>query len=409
MRILYVTHQYPPAIGGAEKYVADLSQELAGRGHAVDVFTSRSLDYRTWANELDAHERVNGVNIYRFRSMRRTLFTWRVLRWSVGRYRLTRSRLYEPFIFLGGGPLSPGLFAALLSRLPQYDLVHLNSLVYSHALYSYVAARWRKVPVVITPHVHIDQELTYGVGYQLRVLRGSDQVIADTDCERDFMLGLGLGPERVITAGIGLRPEEYSSRDAAVCRQRLGIPADAFVMLFLGRQVEYKGLGTALEAFKILQKRCPNLYFVVAGLETDYSRDLFSRHQGRPGLIQLGTVSDDRRLDALHACDCLVLPSAEEAFGIVFLEAWIAGKPVIGPRTAAISSVIQDGVDGWLVPHDDPLALAKILEKWIDSPRLARQMGSYGRRKVIQRHTWKAVADVVEEAYSRAVVRKVGR
>ena len=56
MRMLYVTHQYPPAIGGSEKYVGDLSQELAARGHQVDVFTSRSRDYHTWKNELGPRE-----------------------------------------------------------------------------------------------------------------------------------------------------------------------------------------------------------------------------------------------------------------------------------------------------------------------------------------------------------------
>ena len=77
MRVLYVTHQYPPAIGGSENYVGDLSQELAARGRQVDVFTSRSRDYRTWKSELAPRECVNGVNVYRFRSLRRNWLAWR--------------------------------------------------------------------------------------------------------------------------------------------------------------------------------------------------------------------------------------------------------------------------------------------------------------------------------------------
>lgn len=403
MRVLHVTHQYPPAIGGSEKYIADLSEELVSRGHQVDVFTSRSLDYHTWKNELGPREKVNGVNVYRFRSMRRTDFVWRVLHWSQSRYWRTRSRVYEPFILFGSGPSCPGMFAAMLSRLPQYDLAHLNCLVYSHVTYGYLAARWRDVPVIVTPHVHTNQEVTYGITYQLNVLRGSDHIIADTDGERNLLLGLGVPPWRVTTAGIGMRPESFPMRDAMACRQRLGLPRDAFVMLFLGRQVEYKGLETALRAFSALRKLHDNLHFLVVGPETDYSRQLFARYDNLPGLTNLGTVSDDVRMDALNACDCLVLPSAGEAFGIVFLEAWLMGKPVIGPRTMAVSTVIHDGQDGWLVPLDAPEAIAVGLKSWIDSPSLARQMGERGRRQVLQRYTQTRIADVVEGVYQRTL------
>ncbi len=120
-------------------------------------------------------------------------------------------------------------------------------------------------------------------------------------------------------------------------------------------------------------------------------------------MVNLGAVSDDVRLDALNACDCLVLPSRGEAFGIVFLEAWIVGKPVIGPRTAAVSTVIRDGQDGWLVPLDDPGAIGEALKRWISSPALARQMGESGRRRVLSRYTCSRIADVVEGIYFRTL------
>jgi len=404
MRVLHVTHQYPPAIGGSEKYIADLSEELAERGHQVDVFTSRSLDYHTWKNELPAREKRNGVDIHRFWSMKRTDFVWRVLHWSQGRYWQSGSRLYEPLILFGGGPLCPGMLATMLLRLPRYELVHLNCLVYSHVIYGYLAARCRDLPIVVTPHIHPEQEVTYNIGYQLDALRGSDHIIADTDGERDFLLELGLDPRRVTTAGIGLRPEEYPLRETRACRQRLGLPEESFVILFLGRQVEYKGLATALEAFIRVHGRHPQAHFLVVGPETDFSRKLFARFEGRlPGVTNLGFVSDDVRLDALNACDCMVLPSEGEAFGIVFLEAWIMGKPVIGPRTVAVSTVIRDGQDGWLVPTDDSDAIAAALKRWINSPALVRQMGQSGRDRVLERYTSDRIADVIEGVYLRTL------
>lgn len=401
MRLLYVTHQYPPAIGGSEKYVGDLSQELAARGHEVDVYTSRSRDYHGWKNELGSRERVNGVDVYRFRSLQRGWLTWRTLAWGQRGYWRTRSRLYEPFVVFGGGPLCPGMFAALLTRLGNYDLVHLNSLVYSHSVYAYLAARWRHVPCVITPHVEIEQRVTFGYDYQLKILRGSEHVLADTEGERAFLMSLGVSAWRVTTAGCGVHESDYPMRDRDACRQKLGLPRDAFVVLFMGRQVEYKGIETTLEAFSLLRKRHLSLHLIVAGPHTPFSQRLFARAEGRSGVLNLGRVSNETRLDVLNACDCMVLPSAGEAFGIVYLEAWIVGKPVIGAHTPAVSTVIEDGVDGWLVPVGNSVALARALNRWIKAPHLARQMGECGRTKALSRFTVSRVADVAEGVYLR--------
>jgi glycosyltransferase involved in cell wall biosynthesis len=256
---------------------------------------------------------------------------------------------------------------------------------------------------VITPHVEIGQKTTYGFDYQRRILQGCEHVLADTEGERAFLLELGVRPGRVTFAGCGVRADAYPSRDQTACRQRLGLPRDEFVLLFMGRQVQYKGIEATLEAFSLLRRRNPSVHLLVAGPETDYSRRLFARWQGHPGILNLGRVSDDTRLDAMNACDCMVLPSAGEAFGIVYLEAWMAGKPVVGVNTPAVSTVIEDGVDGWLVPHDDSMSLAMALERWIKAPDLASQMGERGRAKVLSRFTTVRVADVVEGVYRRTL------
>jgi len=399
MRLLYVTHQYPPAIGGSEQYVADLSQELASRGHRVDVYTSRAHDYRSWKNELAPRDCVNGVTVYRFRSLRRSWLSWRVQQCGVQGYWRTGAHGYEALALVGSGPICPGMLVALLSRVSQYDLVHLNGLLYSQSAYAYWAARQRGVPVVVTPHIEMAHRSTYDLGYQSRILDGCDHVLAVTEGERSFLMERGLHPWRVTTGGNGVRVEAFPRRALLDCRRRLGFPADAFVVLFLGRQVQYKGVGTALDAFALLRRRYAHLHMVVAGPETDYSRRLFSRWEGTSALRNAGRVSNDERLDLLNACDCLVLPSTGEAFGIVYLEAWSVHKPVIGVRTRAVSTVIEDGRDGWLVPADDPVALAQALSRWLESPRLARRMGAQGWAKVMNRFTAERVADVAEGVY----------
>ena len=411
MRFLHVTHCYPPAIGGAEKYIADLSEELARRGHEVDVFTSRALDFHTWKNDLPSFDCLNGVGVYRFRSLRRRAWVWSLLNYGIRHYWPQRRRRYEPFIFLGGGPLAPGMLAAMLARGRRYDLIHLNCLVYGHVAYGYWAARRLGVPVVVTPHAHAGHEVTYNVGYQRAVMAGCDHVIADTSGERHLLLELGLDPWRVSVGGTGLHPKEYPPRPPAEARRSLGLPPpdDGFVVLFLGRKSDYKGLDVALQAHTALRARGLPVHLLAVGPETDYSRALWSRYEGLPGLHVLGVVSDDEKLDALAACDCLVLPSSGEAFGIVFLEAWLMGKPVVGARTCSVETVIDDGQDGLLAAPGDAADLAACLARLAADPApdgLARRLGERGRAKVLHRYTVSALTDRVKGIYLQVLRRR---
>ena len=406
MRFLHVTHRYPPSIGGAEKYIADLSEELVRRGHQVDVFTSRALDFYTWKNELPPFDRLNGVRVYRFRSMQRREWVWRVLHFGMRHYWPNRSRWYEPFIFFGGGPLAPGMLQAMLAQGRRYDLIHLNCLVYAQVAYGYWAARRQGVPVVVTPHAHAGQEVTYNVGYQRAVMAGCDHVIADTAAERGLLVDLGLDPWRVSIGGTGLDPEKYTDGGQSAARRRLGWPDKRFIILFLGRKSDYKGLDVALDAYTILQSQGLDVAFLAVGPETDCSQALWTRHQGLPGLHVLGAVSDEEKLAALAACDCLVLPSIGEAFGIVFLEAWLMGKPVIGARVLAVSSVIGDGRDGLLAAPGDVADLAACIARLVADPELGRSMGARGRDKVLLRYTVSRIADRVEGIYLRVLRRR---
>jgi glycosyltransferase involved in cell wall biosynthesis len=159
----------------------------------------------------------------------------------------------------------------------------------------------------------------------------------------------------------------------------------------------------ALGAVAGLQSQYPNVHFLAVGPETEYSKDLWTRYQGMTGLHVHGAVSDDEKLAALRASNCLVLPSIGEAFGIVFLEAWIMGKPVIGARTPAVSSVIDEGQDGLLAAPGDAADLAACLSQLITDTALTRRMGAIGREKVRRRYTVARMTDRVEGIYLRVL------
>ena len=96
----------------------------------------------------------------------------------------------------------------------------------------------------------------------------------------------------------------------------------------------------------------------------------------------LGDVSARTLAVEYVNADCFCLPSAQEGFGIVFLEAMTAGLPVVACRAAAVPEVVRDGSTGLLVALRDPAALAEALERVLTQPALAKQLGGAGRRHV---------------------------
>ncbi|WP_420629579.1 glycosyltransferase family 4 protein [Candidatus Leptofilum sp.] len=408
MRYLHVTHQYPPAIGGSEKYIADLSEALVERGHTVDVYTSRSVDFHTWANELPPFEQRNGVNVHRFWSLYRRGSVWRMLHFGLRHYWQNRSWIYEPLIFLGGGPIAPGMFTQMLRNGRSYDLIHLNCLVYSHVIYGYWAAKWLGVPIVVTPHLHPEQSVTYDIGFQHTVLQGADHILADTKAEHTFLLemDLALNSEKVSTIGVGLNPANYPQMSRSQARQRLNLPPSGTMLLFLGRKSQYKGLKLVLEAFEGLQAEFSDIFLVAAGPETDESKELWLRYEKLDDLTVLDKVTDAEKLHLLQACDLLVLPSVGEAFGIVYLEAWLLGKPVIGADITAVRNVITDGVDGLLAEPDSADSVQQHLATLLKNPALRQEMGQNGRNKVLANYTIHQMADRLEEAYRKTLAAR---
>jgi glycosyltransferase involved in cell wall biosynthesis len=93
------------------------------------------------------------------------------------------------------------------------------------------------------------------------------------------------------------------------------------------------------------------------------------------------------------------VPSAQESFGRVYIEAWASAKPVIGGRIPAVEEVITDGENGLLVEPGSAGQLEKDLERLLTDQGLARRLGDAGRRTREERFTWTQVVRRVEDVY----------
>jgi glycosyltransferase involved in cell wall biosynthesis len=171
------------------------------------------------------------------------------------------------------------------------------------------------------------------------------------------------------------------------------------MVLFLGQHYPYKGYKELLEAAKIVWGKIPGTHFVFIGPAVGQSEQLFKAVSDQR-VHRLGIVSLQEKTGALAACSLLCVPSVQESFGGVYAEAWCFGKPVIGCRIPAVSEVITDGVDGYLV-NQVPEAIAERIIFLLENEAAASQMGTAGKKKVEEKYTWQRIAERVELVYNR--------
>jgi len=179
--------------------------------------------------------------------------------------------------------------------------------------------------------------------------------------------------------------------------------ADRFRILFVGREEERKGLPVLLSAFAGLREHVPASLEVV-GARTEAVEPLLAGDAGLgEGVELLGRVDEGELWRRLHEADVLCAPSlGGESFGMILIEAFAAGTPVVASDIAGYREVVTHGRDGLLVPHGRPLELAEALRSlWLDPERRIR-MGVSARARAAD-FAWPRVAARVRGTYERAV------
>jgi len=253
-------------------------------------------------------------------------------------------------------------------------------------------ARARSLPFVVSLKGVIADELKNESGLTRALLsiqarwervnaRHADVVIAPSRYSADVARReYGLAAEMIAVVPEPIEVERWTSLFAAATPRPRGGPT----ILCVARMYPRKRIGDLLEAGARLRSRIPGARIRIVGKGPKW--DDAVRLHAKLGLGEtvtlLGDVSQERLAEEYVSADIFCLPSVQESFGIVFLEAMAAGLPVVACRAAAIPEVVEDGVTGLLAPPRDPASLAGALEALAADPERARTMGEAGRRAV---------------------------
>lgn len=408
LRIVHTTPSYAPLVGGAERLLQAVSERLVERGHDVTVLTFDCATMRDYSSArgagLPPRESVNGVRVVRVNPT--TPKFHRLSQWWLRQRGGWRSSmwLFGDDLWPLRQPSGAGILLPL-ARLPA-DVVTSVNWGFGVSFWACPPRRLRRAARVAVPVLHIEREWANNPRYS-RMLRDCDGVIVCTEAEGEFVRERG--GRSIAVAGAGVDPGRFARRDGASIRARYGI-GDRLVVGFVGRQDSTKGVPTLIAAMHNVWREFPDAMLLLAGQSAH--RDVAVTESlaalsdaDRKKVVQIDDFPDADGPSIMDACDLLALPSAEESFGMVMIEAWICGKPVIGADIASTRCIIDSGIDGWTAKPYDEESLADRILDLLASPARRLSFGDRGRAKALSRYTWDRVTDVWEATLERAAGR----
>lgn len=386
--------------GGMNVYVLELAKQLATRGIEVEIFTRA-----TSSHQPPVVDAFDGIHVHHVAA--------------------------GPFEGLQKNDLPAQLCSfvrdvlrAEVEREPGYfDLVHSHYWL-SGQVGTVARERWH-VPLVHSMHTMAkvkNASLAAGdtpepIGRILgedEIVRLADMLIANTAEERADLIDLyDADPDGVAIVHPGVDLSVFRPDRQAEARAMLGIDPDAQLLLFAGRIQPLKAPDILIRAAAELLRRDPALRsrLVVAivggasgtGLDHPDSLVDLTRRLGLDGVVRFEPTLDQAHLADWYAAATVVcVPSYNESFGLVAIEAQACGTPIVAARVGGLPTAVSDGVTGILVDGHVPHSYADALARIINDPELRDAMS----RKAV-RHAesfgWDVTADRTLEVYRQAV------
>jgi D-inositol-3-phosphate glycosyltransferase len=386
--------------GGMNVYVVELSRQLAELGIDVEIFTRATRSGLPPEVRLDDGVLVRHVTAGPYEGLGKTDLPAQMCAFTAGLLRVEAAH-------------EPG----------WYDLVHSHYWL-SGQVGWVVAERWG-VPLVHTAHTlakvknaalaegDAPEPLVRVIGEQ-QVVEASNRLVASTPTEARQLSELyDAEPGNVDVVAPGVDLEVFRPGDARTARQRLGVPSDVDLLLFVGRLQPLKAPDVLLRAAAELLDRQPGrrerLRVAVlggpsgSGLDTPRELQALARSLGITDIVRfVPPVAHDELADWYRAATAVVVPSHNESFGLVALEAQACGTPVVAAAVGGLRTAVRDEVSGLLVDGHRPADYATALARLLDEPRFRARLAA-GAVEHSGAFGWASTARGVLDAYASAI------
>src|SRR5919201_519036 len=341
---------------------------------------------------------------------------------------------YQPWSALAGKAPHLAALQAVSVDLEMAAAVKGADLVHSHTWYANLAGHFAKllyeIPHVVTTHslepLRPWKKEQLGGGYagssfcERTAIEAADAVVAvSSEMRRDVLKTYpAVDPKRVTVIHNGIDTEEYRPDPRTNVLERYGVSSTRPYVLFLGRITRQKGITHLLEAAPLID-RSAQLVLRAGSPDTPEIAEEFRRlikdvQAERGDVVWIEkTLPRPELVQLLSHTRALVCPSIYEPFGLVNLEAMACEAPVVASATGGIPEIVVDGETGYLVLFEkgddafgsprDPRKFARdmadAINRLVADPGLARRMGQEGRRRVVEKFSWKVIAERTAALY----------
>ncbi len=340
--------------------------------------TLRHLDYLLQIADPEKWDIHLAVSAVRAPHVEEDFQRWESLGWSV--HRIPMQRRVRP-----GADLRAFRALEELCRKYHFDLIHTHCA--KAGFLGRSVAQLTRTPAIHTPHVfpftHVGGSIARFAYRELERMAAAatKRFVVLSNFQQNVAIDAGLAhPADCNIIPNGIIPSDFSGPSLSEARTQLGLPSDVPIALFVGRFRPQKGLDVLLDAATELRRQSDRPQIVIVGegplepwLDAEISRrrlDHFVSNHGFTPRVRLYYA----------ASDLVVMPSRAEGMPYVLLEAHAAGRPVAATLVSGMEEFIQHGANGYLMPTDNPDALAALLGEKLQNRDHLAEMGRRAAR-----------------------------
>lgn len=383
MRIFLISHGYPPTLSGVTLVAQKLARAMVRRGHSVTVAAAGRGDHRIEEDE--------GVRVVRLQSRSNPF-------WSDGALPVVSQAELRQIV----GEANPDIVHSHETALLSLQLLRLGL---DHEVP--IVATCHYLPRFVSQYVGWDGRLDVLAEsvvweYAIRLLNQFDQAVFPSNTQAAAFAERGLlVPTTVISNGVDLDRYRPGRQGVEAVEAKYRLPSGRRI-LFVSRLAKDKRVDVLIRSMIHLQETGTHLILVGTGDDRVHLSDIVADLHLGESVHFLGFVPEEDLPSIYRASDLFAIASECEVQSIPTLQALATGLPVVAVEAAALPDLVTDGVNGFLVPPDDPRSFAIAVRDIFDDPERAALMGSAGLQ-TSRSHSDPATFSAHEKLYTSAI------
>ena len=389
MKILMLTWEYPPRIvGGIARVVHDLSKRLIKDGHDVYVVTYKE-------GNVPYYENDKGVHVYR-----------------VDNYMINPNNFIDWTMQLNFNMISKA--AEIINKEGKFDVIHAHDWLVAYAAKTLKESYG--IPLVSTIHateagrnsgIHNPEQKYVNDTEWMLTYESSEVIVNSKFMKNDLQRLFGLPFEKINVVPNGINTTVYNGLERDYDFRRKYAMDNEKIILFMGRLVYEKGIQHLISAMPKILQGYNDAKLIIAGKGgmTDQLKAQVEA-MGLEDKVYFTGYLNAKQVSKMYKCaDISVFPSTYEPFGIVALEAMLAGIPTVVSDVGGLNEIVEHKVDGMKSYAGNPNSLADSILELLLNPELCNKITKKAKQKVKNEYNWAKIAQDTYFTYEKAICK----